>query len=95
MSILGTTEFSPGNLAVLVDHDPAVTPTACGAGSVIIYNGKWYRKIDDGSTTNVRDFYALEQKVDGTAAGATNTPLSITAPVEDRKSTRLNSSHTR
>jgi hypothetical protein len=85
MSILGTTEFSPGNLAVLVDHDPAVTPTACGAGSVIIYNGKWYRKIDDGSTTNVRDFYALEQKVDGTAAGATNTPLSITAPVDVTK----------
>jgi hypothetical protein len=72
MSILGTTDLGNGKLLVTVDHDPTATATDCPSGSMIvnITSGYWYRKLDNGSTINVRDFYALEQKVDGVSASA-------------------------
>lgn len=82
MSILGTTDLGNGKLLVTVDHDPTATATDCPTGSMIVNvtSGQWYRKRDDGSTTNVRDIYALETKVDGVATGATNTPLTGAPP---------------
>lgn len=87
MSILGTTDLGNGKLTVAVDHDPTVIATDCPTGSMIVNvtTGQWYRKRDDGSTTNVRDIYALETKVDGVQSGATSTPLSLTAPVNVTK----------
>jgi hypothetical protein len=72
MSILGATDLGNGKLLVTVDHDPTAIATDCPMGSMIVNvsTGYWYRKQDDGSTINVRDFYALEQKVDGVSSSA-------------------------
>jgi hypothetical protein len=54
MSILNATTLPGGKLAVEVNHDPTSTATDCPKGSLVIYGAIWYRKLDDGSTTNVR-----------------------------------------
>lgn len=40
-------------LAVSTDDDPTTTSHCAPKGSLIIYDGHWYRKLDDGDTTNV------------------------------------------
>lgn len=40
-------------MAVEVDHDPTQVATDCPKGSLIICDCNWYRKVDDGATTNV------------------------------------------
>jgi len=54
MAITGATDLGDGLLAVTVDHDPTVTATDAPLGSLIIDSGGvWYRKLDNGSSTNV------------------------------------------
>ena len=55
MAILGRTDLGYGYKcqAVVVDHDPATTPTDAPEGSLIIYSGAWYRKLSHGIDTNV------------------------------------------
>lgn len=54
MSIIGSTDIADGSLCVLVNHDPKSVATDVKKGSLIIDgNGKMYRKMDDGPTTNV------------------------------------------
>jgi len=56
MSIIGSTDQADGLQCVLVDHDPTSVATDVPKGSLIVdANGKMYRKMDDGATTNVRD----------------------------------------
>lgn len=55
MAILSSTDLGDGVLAVIVDHDPTIVSTNVPTGSLIVVSGNsnWYRKLDDGSTTNV------------------------------------------
>lgn len=72
MSILGTTDLGNGVLAVTVDHDPAAVATDCPLGSYIVSTStnKRYWKLDNGSTTNVREINADEAKEDTIASNA-------------------------
>lgn len=62
MAVTGTTDLGNGLYATTVDHDPTTTATNALTGSLIIavattgtaVAGNWYRKLDDGSTTNVQ-----------------------------------------
>ena len=53
MAITGSTDLGRGVLALTVDADPSTTAVNAPNGSLIIYNGIWYRKLDNGSSTNV------------------------------------------
>lgn len=54
MAITGATDLGDGLLAVTVDHDPTTTATDAPLGSLIIdSSGNWWRKLDNGSSTNV------------------------------------------
>jgi len=54
MSITGAVDLGNGRIAATIDHDPTSTPTDALKGSMFIdASGDWWRKIDDGSTTNV------------------------------------------
>lgn len=60
MSHEGQTDLGPGVLCVVTDHDPTTEAIDCPAASLIIVknpalanNTFWYRKLDDGPTTNV------------------------------------------
>lgn len=53
MAILGASQLGNGALMVSVDHNPTTTATDCPKGSLILYGGAWYYKLDDGSSTNV------------------------------------------
>jgi hypothetical protein len=53
MAVTGTTDLGDGKLHVTVDHDPESVATDAPSGSMILYGAVWYRKLDDGSTTNV------------------------------------------
>ncbi len=56
MSIIGFTDLADGRKCLSVDHDPTSVSTDAPKGSLIIdANGKIYRKIDDGDTTNLCD----------------------------------------
>jgi len=53
MAIIGSVDLGGNGLLVLeVDSDPAVTPVDAPMGSMIIYNGIWYRKTDNGASVN-------------------------------------------
>lgn len=85
MTITGSVDLGEGIVAVTVDHDPTVTATDAAAGSLIITSsGQWYRKIDNGSTTNVEEIPG-ETGPTG-PAGATGTgetgPTGLTGPSE-------------
>jgi hypothetical protein len=52
--ITGSTDLGNGKFCLTVDHDPSSTVTDALAGSLIIdSSGNVWRKLDDGSTTNV------------------------------------------
>ncbi len=55
MAVLGTTDMGRGARTLLVDHDPFVVATDAPTGALIVREGSstWYRKLDDGLTTNV------------------------------------------
>lgn len=53
MAIISAKTLGDDVLALTVDHDPSSEATDCPAGSIIMYGEHWYRKCDDGSTTNV------------------------------------------
>ena len=54
MGITGSTDIGNGLLTLTVDHDPTSVATDAPAGSIIIdSNAKRWKKLDDGSTTNV------------------------------------------
>ena len=53
MGILGFTDIGRGRKVVSVDHDPRVAATDVPEGSLVIYQGEIYLKLDDGATTNV------------------------------------------
>lgn len=59
MTVIGTQDFAPGVLAVVVDADPTVTPVDAPRGSLVIFKPAgaglptYFTKDDDGSTTNV------------------------------------------
>ena len=60
MGVIGSVDFGPGICVMVVDHDPTTTPTEGNKGCMIIVksaalpnDGSWYRKVDDGITTNV------------------------------------------
>jgi hypothetical protein len=54
MAITGATDLGNGKVAVTVDHDPTTTATNVPIGTLIIdAGGNYYRKLDNGSTTNV------------------------------------------
>ncbi len=54
MAITGATDLGDSVCAVTVDHDPTAVATDVPKGSLIInVAGNWYRKVDDGATTNV------------------------------------------
>ncbi len=61
MAITGAVDLGDGLLAVTVDHDPTSVATDAPKGSVIIEisTGNWFRKDDDGATTNVTLFTTL------------------------------------
>jgi hypothetical protein len=54
MGIIGCVDIGLGRRACSVDHDPTSNDTDVDAGSLIIYNGSWYRKLDDGPSQNVQ-----------------------------------------
>lgn len=59
MTVIGTQDFAPDVLAVVVDADPTVTPVDAPRGSLIVFKptdgslSVYFTKDDDGSTTNV------------------------------------------
>lgn len=59
VSIIGENDIGPSVCLFEVDHDPTTVATNAPAGSMIVRkdgsakNGAWYRKLDDGATTNV------------------------------------------
>lgn len=58
MTVIGTQDFAPGVLAVVVDADPTVTPVDAPRGSLIVFKPgaglpTYFTKDDDGSSTNV------------------------------------------
>ena len=54
MAILSSIDIGSDERCVTVNHDPAAVATDVPMGSIIVdANGKLYRKLDDGSTTNV------------------------------------------
>jgi len=53
MAITGSTDLGDGLRQLTVNQDPRTYPVDCPAGSVIVYGGVHYQKLDDGSTTNV------------------------------------------
>jgi len=54
MAETGSIDLGRGPQAITVDHDPTAVATDAVAGTLILdANGSWWRKIDDGSTTNV------------------------------------------
>jgi len=57
MAILRTTDLGGGPIWAYVDHDPKATPTDARSGSMIVWTtgNRLYRKMDDGSTTNVQE----------------------------------------
>lgn len=64
MAITGTTEYGNGLIVLTVDADPRSTAVDAPSGSVIVFvgtdtatirNGDTFRKLDDGSTTNVSE----------------------------------------
>ncbi len=56
MAELSSVDLGEGVRCLVVDHDPTTTPTAAGRGSLIVTTtGRHYRKLDDGSSTNVAD----------------------------------------
>lgn len=64
MAVTGTTEYGNGLLVLTVDTDPRSTAVDAPSGSVIVFvgtdtatirNGDTFRKLDDGSTTNVSE----------------------------------------
>lgn len=62
-----------GPLVVTVDHDPTATPTDAPSGSFVVdANGTWWRKTDDGSTTNVVCVGACKNNRSATAAPTVN-----------------------
>lgn len=60
MAILRTTDLGGGPLWAYVDHDPKATATDLRAGSMIVWTTGYriFRKMDDGSTTNVQEYGA-------------------------------------
>lgn len=57
MAVLGSNDLGGGRLAVVVDHDPSVTPVDARRGSLIIRDGappSLFVKQDDGSSTDVQ-----------------------------------------
>ena len=54
MSVISCKDLGTDVRVLLVDHDPKTVSTDCPKGtSIIDANGVWYRKRDDGDTTNV------------------------------------------
>jgi hypothetical protein len=54
MAITGSVDIGNGPLAVTIDHDPLTVATDVAMGSLLVdTSGEWWRKLDDGSTTNV------------------------------------------
>jgi hypothetical protein len=54
VTVLGSVDLSDsGARVVTVDADPRSTAVDARVGSLIFYNGDFYRKLDSGSTTNV------------------------------------------
>jgi hypothetical protein len=61
MAIIASTDIGDGTLNLIVDHDPTAVATDAPKGSIIIDSNKiWYRKIDDGATTNVKKAFTVE-----------------------------------
>lgn len=65
MAVTGSTELGNGLCVHTVDADPRATAVDAPCGSILIYvgtdsasirNGDTFRKLDDGSTTNVSEF---------------------------------------
>lgn len=52
MAVLTHSQFGDAWI-ITIDHDPRVTATDCPKNSIII-NDCWWRKMDDGETTNVK-----------------------------------------
>lgn len=59
MTVIGTNDFAPGVLAVVVDADPTVVVVDAPRGSLVIFKptdgslSSYFTKDDDGSNTNV------------------------------------------
>jgi hypothetical protein len=78
MAILGSTDFGNGPELLTVDHDPTAVATLAKKGSLICdANGKLYRKMDDGSTTNVVPISPCMCKTDATAAPTVNDDVDL------------------
>ena len=55
MSITGSVDLGNGKFAYTIDHNPQSVATNAPMGSLFVdASGNWWRKLDDGSTTNVR-----------------------------------------
>lgn len=55
MAELSSVDLGEGVRCLVVDHDPTITPTNLNSGGLIVRQstGRYYRKLDNGSTTNV------------------------------------------
>lgn len=52
MAIINSVDLGPNLMAIEVDADPTTTAVDTTKGSIILFNGVIYRKLDNGSTTN-------------------------------------------
>jgi hypothetical protein len=78
MAILGSTDFGNGPELLTVDHDPTSVATLADKGSIICdNNGKLYRKMDDGSTTNVVRVGECKCNHDASAAPTVNDDVDL------------------
>jgi len=75
MAVTGSTDLGNGLLTLTVDADPRVTSVDAPTGSAIIYvgtttasitHGDTFKKLDDGSTTNVTDPVGLKDNLTAT-----------------------------
>lgn len=73
MAVKGRIDFGPKVEVVVVDHDPTTTATDTTIGSLIVdfSTGKHYRKLDNGSTTNVTPEIGLKDNLSATTDPAT------------------------